>query len=147
LTINYIFFLFANKISGNGKHYRFSDKNYAEKLLTQFKYYTAGIFKGDKAPFPVNEKRKFNPLQHFAYIAVMYGVLPVLFITGWGLFFPETTVTKIFGVSGLFLTDLLHIIVGFVISMFVIIHIYFCMLGTNIFASFKSMINGWVEVH
>jgi thiosulfate reductase cytochrome b subunit len=147
LTINYIFFLFANRISGNGKHYKFSEKNYVQKLLTQFKYYTVGIFKGDKAPFPVNLERKFNPLQHFAYIAVMYGMLPVIFITGWGMFFPELVVTRIFGISGLFLTDLIHIIIGFAISMFVIIHIYFCMLGTSILSSFKSMINGWVEVH
>jgi thiosulfate reductase cytochrome b subunit len=147
LTINYLFFLFANRISGNGKHYKFSEKNYVGKLLTQFKYYTVGIFKGEKAPFPVNEERKFNPLQHFTYIAVMYGILPIIFITGWGMFFPEIVVTRIFGISGLFLTDLIHIIAGFTVSVFVIVHIYFCTLGTSIFASFKSMINGWAEVH
>jgi thiosulfate reductase cytochrome b subunit len=147
LTINYIFFLIANRLSGNGKHYKFSEKNYAEKLLSQFKYYTSGIFNGAKAPFPVNSERKFNPLQHFAYISIMYGVLPLIFITGWAMFFPEIVITRIFGISGLFLTDLIHIIAGFLVSMFLIVHIYFCMLGTNIFASFKSMISGWVEVH
>jgi thiosulfate reductase cytochrome b subunit len=147
LSINYLFFLFANKLSGNGKHYKFSEKNYGGKLLSQFKYYTSGIFNGSKAPFPVSYQRKFNPLQHFAYIAVMYGMLPIIFITGWAMFFPEIIISRIFGISGLFLTDLVHIIVGFSISMFVIIHIYFCMLGTTIFSSFKSMINGWVEVH
>jgi thiosulfate reductase cytochrome b subunit len=38
-------------------------------------------------------------------------------------------------------------VVGFMISMFLIVHIYFCLLGTSLLASFKSMINGWVEVH
>ena len=147
LSINYLFFLFANRLSGNGKHYKFSEKNYAGKLLTQFKYYTVGIFNGSKPPFPVNEKRKFNPLQHFAYIAVMYGMLPIILITGWAMFFPEFIITSIFGISGLFLTDLIHIVIGFSISMFLIIHIYFSMLGTNILSSFKSMINGWVEIH
>jgi thiosulfate reductase cytochrome b subunit len=147
LSVNYLFFLFANRLSGNATHYRFSEKNYTGKLLAQFKYYTSGIFKGTQAPFPVSKERKFNPLQHFAYIAVMYGMVPIVVITGWGLLFPETTVTRIFGISGLFLTDLLHIIVGFSISMFMIIHIYFCTMGTSISASFKSMINGWAEVH
>ena len=63
------------------------------------------------------------------------------------IFFPELVISKIFGISGLFLTDLVHIVVGFMISMFLIVHVYFCLLGTNLLSSFKSMINGWAEVH
>jgi thiosulfate reductase cytochrome b subunit len=147
LVINYLFFIIANRFSGNWRYYKFSQKNYVGKLLDQFRYYTSGIFKGAKAPFPVNTKRKFNPLQHFTYIVVMYVFLPIILVTGCGMFFPELVITRIFGISGLFLTDLVHILAGFVISMFLIVHIYFCLLGTNLFASFKSMINGWVEVH
>jgi thiosulfate reductase cytochrome b subunit len=147
LTLNYLFFLIANKVSDNGKHYRFSEKKYFGKLFAQFGYYTFGIFKGEKAPFPVNSERKFNPLQHFAYIVVMFFLLPLILISGWGLFFPEIVFSRVFGISGLFLTDLVHIMAGFVISMFMIVHIYFCMLGTNLLSSFKSIINGWVEVH
>jgi thiosulfate reductase cytochrome b subunit len=147
LVINYVFFLVSNRLTGNSRHYKFSQKNYVGKLFDQFRYYTSGIFKGQKAPFPVTHERKFNPLQHFTYIVVMYVMLPVITITGCGLFFPDFVISRIFGISGLFLTDLIHILAGFIISMFLIVHIYFCMLGTNIFASFKSMINGWVEVH
>jgi thiosulfate reductase cytochrome b subunit len=147
LIINYLFFLILNRLSGNLKHYKIPKKGYAGMLLTQFHYYTVGIFRGDKAPFPVNHSRKFNPLQHFTYIVVMYVLLPLIFITGAGMFFPELVVSRVFGISGLFLTDLIHIQVGFIISMFMIVHIYFCLLGTNLFASFKSMISGWVEVH
>jgi thiosulfate reductase cytochrome b subunit len=147
LVINYLFFVIANKLTGNNKYYKIPRKNYIKNLLTQFRYYTYGIFKGAKAPFPVSKSRKFNPLQHFTYIVVMYILLPMLIITGCGLFFPGIVIFKVFGISGLFLTDLLHIIVGFAISMFLIVHIYFCMLGTTLLASFKSMINGWAEVH
>jgi thiosulfate reductase cytochrome b subunit len=147
LAINYLFFIIANRFTGNRKYYQFPRKKYVGNLMIQFRYYTSGIFRGEKAPFPVSTERKFNPLQHFAYISVMYFFLPVLLITGFGMFFPGLVIFKIFGVSGLFLTDLAHIIVGFIITMFLIVHVYFCMLGTSVLASFRSMINGWAEVH
>jgi thiosulfate reductase cytochrome b subunit len=147
LVLNYVFFVLANKLTGNSRFYKFSRKNYTGMLFEQFRYYTSGIFRGQKAPFPVSHERKFNPLQHITYVVIMYVMLPAIILTGCGMFFPGLVINRIFGISGLFLTDLIHIIVGFVISLFLIIHIYFCLLGTTILASFKSMINGWVEVH
>jgi thiosulfate reductase cytochrome b subunit len=147
LTLNYLFFLIGNKLSGNGKHYNPSRKNNFSNLIVQFKYYASGIFKGEKPPFPVSKELKFNPLQQIAYLVVMYGLLPLIFISGWGMFFPEIVPTRVFGISGLFLTDLIHVVAGFIVSMFMVVHIYFCMLGTTVFSSFRSMINGWVEIH
>jgi thiosulfate reductase cytochrome b subunit len=63
------------------------------------------------------------------------------------MLFPEIIVQKVFGVSGLFLTDLVHIITGFIISLFLIVHVYFCTMGIKLTSLFKGMINGWVEVH
>jgi thiosulfate reductase cytochrome b subunit len=147
LVINYVLFVIANRLSDNGKFYKFPRKNYMSNLVVQFKYYTYGIFRGAKAPFPINPGRKFNPLQHFTYIVVMYFLLPIIMITGCGMFFPELVISKIFGISGLFLTDLVHIVVGFAISMFLVVHLYFCLLGTSLLASFRSMISGWADVH
>jgi thiosulfate reductase cytochrome b subunit len=110
-------------------------------------YYLGGIFKNAKAPFPINQERKFNPIQQISYVSVMYILVPVVFVTGWALLFPEVVIRQIFGVSGLLLTDVLHITVGFLISLFLLIHIYFCTTGTRISSAFKSMINGWAEVH
>jgi thiosulfate reductase cytochrome b subunit len=147
LIINYIFFLIANRVTGNRQHYRINEKNYTGLLLTQFNYYTRGIFKGEKVPFPVSNERKFNPLQQFTYIIIMYGLLPLIIITGLGLMFPGIVIPRIFGISGLFLTDLLHIIAGFVITLFIIVHIYFCTLGLKPISLFKSIITGWTEIH
>ncbi len=147
LSINYLFFLIVNRFSGNRKHYRIAERGYIDMLLTQFRYYTVGIFKKEKAPFPVNEERKFNPLQQFSYIIIMYGCLPVILITGWAMLFPEIIIQNVFGISGLFLTDLLHIIIGFTVSLFLVVHVYFCTMGMTMTSLFKGMINGWVEVH
>jgi thiosulfate reductase cytochrome b subunit len=147
LSINYVFFLVANRISGNRQHYRISEKNYMGLLITQFNYYIRGVFKGANTPFPVSKERKFNPLQQFTYIIIMYGLLPLIIITGLGLMFPEIVIPRVFGISGLFLTDLLHIIAGFTITLFMIVHIYFSTLGLRPSSLFRAMINGWVEVH
>jgi thiosulfate reductase cytochrome b subunit len=75
----------------------------------------------------------------------MYIALPLLIISGLGLMFPETTITRVFGVSGLILTDILHITLGFLVSVFLIIHIYTCTLGSMPFSLFRGIITGYHE--
>ncbi|MGB8491873.1 MAG: hypothetical protein WCE64_12525, partial [Bacteroidales bacterium] len=62
-----------------------------------------------------------------------------------GLLLPEITITRFLGVSGLILTDLLHITMGFLLSIFMIIHIYTCTLGSKPLTLFRGMITGFHE--
>jgi len=71
----------------------------------------------------------------------------VVFVTGWVLLYPETIPTTILGTSGLHLTDLFHIISGFIISVFLVIHIYFCTIGKKPVSNFRSILNGYHEPH
>ncbi len=107
------------------------------------KYYSWGMFKGEKHPFPVTEERKFNPLQKFTYVLAMYMAFPLLIISGIGLLLPEITITTFLGISGLILTDILHITMGFFLSIFMIIHIYTCTLGARPTSLFWGMISGY----
>ena len=100
-------------------------------------------FKGEKHPFPVTEESKFNPLQKVSYVLAMYVAVPLLIISGIGLFFPEITIKSFFGVSGLILTDILHITIGFFLSVFLIIHIYTCTLGAKPTSLFRGIITGY----
>lgn len=145
ITINYIIFVMGNVLTKNGKHYRINWRSIWKDLLIQFKYYSYGMFKGEKHPFPVTEESKFNPLQKFVYVFAMFAGLPLLIFSGAGLLFPEITIKGIFGVSGLILTDVLHITTGFFLSVFMIVHIYTCTLGSKPVTLFKSMINGYHE--
>ncbi len=113
------------------------------RIVKQFRYYSYGIFKNEAPPFPVTADRKFNPLQKLSYVIVMYVFMPLLIISGLALLFPDYIPTQIFSRSGIHLTDLIHITAGFVLSMFMIVHIYLCTIGKTPFANFKSMINGW----
>ena len=145
LTANYLIFFIGNIISGNGKHYREPLKNLDKKYYLQVKYYISGFFKREKPPYPVTEKNKFNPSQAISYAVAMYIGVPLLLITGWGLLFPETILSRVFGVSGLVLTDLLHVITGFLMSVFMFVHIYICTIGKNPFGNFRAIITGWSE--
>jgi len=145
LTINYIIFVIGNSATENGKYYRTGKKNFITDLGIQLKYYSWGIFKGEKHPFPVTENRKFNPLQKFSYVLAMYVAFPLLIISGLGLMFPETILNRVLGISGLLLTDILHITMGFFLSVFMLIHIYTCTLGARPSSLFKSMISGFHE--
>ncbi len=147
LVFNYLVFLTGNIVSKNNRHYKIKKESFWADLFTQFKFYAFGMFRKEKHPFPVTENQKFNPLQKISYVMVMYLGMPVIIITGIGLLLPEITIKQFFGVSGLLITDLLHIIVGFVLSVFLVIHIYTCTLGDKPGTLFRSMINGYHEEH
>jgi len=143
LVINYIIFVTCNLLTKNGQYYKIGKKNFLADLGKQLKYYSLGMFKGEKHPFPVTEARKFNPLQKLTYVLSMYIAVPLLIISGIGLLFPEITITVFFGVSGLILTDILHITMGFFLSIFMVIHIYTCTLGAKPTSLFWGMISGY----
>ncbi len=147
LTISYLVFIPANIISKNNRFYKFSRKGFIRENAEQFKYYTRGMFLKQKPPFPITEERKFNPLQKTSYLIVLFVLMPLIIITGWGLLFPEITISQFLGISGLHITNFLHLIVGFFISVFLLVHIYFSTIGTTTWSHFKAMITGWHEKH
>lgn len=147
LTFNYGVFLIGNTLTTNGVYYRKWRKNIWKKLWEQAYFYAIGIFKGDPHPFPVTRKQKFNPLQKVSYVFAMYVGMPLLIVSGIALMFPEKISLTLFNISGLLFYDTLHIVVGFVLSIFLLIHLYTCTLGEKPGTLFKSMVNGYHEEH
>lgn len=147
LSVNYIFFLAGSIVTPNGKYYKLSFKGLFSRLRIQFMYYTFGIFKHEKPPFPVTKESKFNPLQQFTYVIAMFMLVPIVIITGWALLYPEVVLTKIMGGSGLKVNDFIHVIIGFLVSFFMFVHIYFCTIGATFASNFRSMITGFHESH
>ena len=143
LTASYLIFFIGNIISGNRKHYRLEWRGLKKRMSIQLRYYLSGYFKKQSPPFPVSSESKFNPLQAVTYVMAMYIGLPLVVITGFGLLFPETVLEGIFGLNGFVLTDLIHVIMGFLLSIFMIIHIYLCTMGVHPGCNFKSILTGW----
>ena len=143
LTAGYVIFVIGNAFTPNGRYYRIQKESFWSDLMKQLRYYSYGMFKGEKHPFPVTLERKFNPLQKFSYVMAMYVGMPLLIISGIVLLFPEIAIDNVFGVSGLVLNDVLHITTGFFLSVFMVIHIYTCTLGAKPSSLFRGMISGY----
>lgn len=147
ITVAYVFFVICFVFSPNRKYYYFRIKGLRRALLKQIQYYTFGVFKGENPPFPITEDQKFNPLQKVTYIGIIFILFPVLIVTGLSLLIPELIVDNVFGIGGTLLTALLHAASGFLVSMFLIIHLYFATMGATFMSNFKSIINGYHEIH
>ncbi len=147
LTVLFLVFLLGVMFTWAGKFYWMEYKGFWKRMYLQFRYYVYGIFRGETAPIPVSEDRKFNPIQHLSYNLIQFIAVPLVMITGWALLFPEAIILNVFGYSGILLTSLLHVIMGFVISIFLLIHLYFITVGHTLTSGLKSMLDGYHLVH
>jgi len=146
VTLSYLCYFIGNLISKNGRFYLFNLKGFFKRLIKQSVYYAWGMFHGMEHPFPLSAKRKFNPLQQFIYVSVMYIVVPLVITSGIALFFPAIIIEKIYGLSGVFVTAIIHAAMGFFISIFLIIHLYVASIGKSPLDNFKSMISGFHHI-
>lgn len=145
LIFDYLLFIIGNTISKNGRHYRIQLKGLTDRLISQFRYYTYGVFKNESAPFPVTKKMKFNPIQQVTYFITMYVFMPLLFITGLPMLFSGAFIRQLLGSNAFFVTDMLHIVIGYFLSLFLVIHVYFCTFGAKPYSNFKSIVTGYHE--
>ena len=146
VALNYLLFLFGNMFTSNKKFYIIKPRNFIKRPMKQAYYYAWGMFKGMKAPYPLSEKRKFNPLQKYFYLMVMYLAVPLVIVSGFALLFPELIFDEIYNISGVLITAVLHSVMGFFISIFLIIHLYVASIGKSPLSNFKSIINGWHHI-
>lgn len=147
VTLNYLLFFIGNIVTKNISFYLIKPKGFFKRLIKQANYYMYGMFRGMKSPFPLSERRKFNPLQKFAYVMVMYIFVPFVIISGFALLFPEIIIEKIYSLSGVLLTAVSHSVAGFFISIFLIVHLYVASIGKSPLENFKSIITGWHNIH
>jgi len=147
VTLSYIVYFFGNLFTSNGTFYIVKPSGFWKRPIKQATYYAWGMFHGMKPPYPISEKRKFNPLQKYAYILVMYLFMPLVIASGIALLFPEIIIDKIYAFSGVFITAVLHSAMGFFISIFLIVHLYIASIGKSPLENFKSIVTGWHHIH
>lgn len=143
ISINYLIFVIGNLFTSNGKQYKMKTRGLFKRLFDQSIFYLFGMFKKQDPPFNITVENKFNPLQRFIYSTAMYIGFPIIIASGFALLFPEIIISQIFGLSGILITALIHVIIGFILSLFLFIHVYVCTIGASISSNFKSMITGW----
>jgi thiosulfate reductase cytochrome b subunit len=143
LILVWLIFVIGNFVSENGKHYRIKFKGLISGLIKQSYYYAIGIFKGDAHPFHVSTEMKFNSLQQLSYIGVMYGLMPILILTGLFFLFPAYLPEKLLGIDSFWVIAIAHLVVAYLLILFMVVHIYIITTGETVFSNLQAMLTGW----
>lgn len=148
ITVFYVFYLGANAVTGNWRQYIPPVAGLMDELNAQNAYVAVDIFKGRPPPLVPTRERKFNALQQMTYILVMYAAMPALIASGFLFLFPEVLPATLFGLPGLLPVAVFHYCLGFLLTLFLLGHVYMGTMGTTAGAGFRMMITGWhVERH
>jgi thiosulfate reductase cytochrome b subunit len=124
------------------KQYIPAPEDFTIGIPTQSTYYFARIFFGDPAPFDPTPEAKFNALQKTTYFGIMFVLVPLQIITGVLLWDLERFHALIEALGGVRVIDAFHIILAYIFTAFLIVHIYLATLGHTFFSHFKAMIVG-----
>ncbi|NDV18209.1 cytochrome B [Pseudodesulfovibrio sp. JC047] len=138
----FFFFVFWMFVTHEYKQYIPTTK----KLFEVVRYYSSGIFKGEDHPVHKSLSAKHNPMQRLTYLGLTAILLPFQMVTGflywgynnwadWGLSFLSLRVVAV-----------LHLIGGFALLIFLIIHVYMTTTGHSVTAHVAAMFSGWEEV-
>ncbi|GIX07492.1 MAG: hypothetical protein KatS3mg115_1895 [Candidatus Poribacteria bacterium] len=146
LALLYLGFLIGNAVSGNWRYYVPPCRGLFRGVRKQLHYYLVGIFRGEPHPFHPSERSKFNPLQQVAYLVVMYVLMPLLVGTGVLLLFPEWAPERVLGWGGVWPMAVAHSGVAFLLTLFLVAHLYLATTGERVAENFCAMVRGWHEV-
>ena len=137
----WIFAIFWHVTTGEWRHYIPT----TDKVLVVANYYASGIFRGEPHPFKPSSLNKHNPLQRLTYLGVLLCVSPLLWITGWLLYFYGDWKAWGFETLSLETVAVLHTVGAFLMLAFLISHLYLVTTGRTPTAHLKAMVTGWEE--
>ncbi len=136
----WVFFVARCVISGHIAHYVPKDIRVLHSAVIQLRYYGFGMFRGD-AP-PLSPGLRNNHAQQLAYATVMFILMPLSIGSGVLLLFPILSPEHALGRPGLWPMAMLHLATGYLLTLFVIVHVYLATTGETFFALFREIIVG-----
>jgi thiosulfate reductase cytochrome b subunit len=133
------------------RHILAFDHRYLAPLFTHDKwmwrvarFYTYGVFKGERHPYRKAYWRKHNPLQALGYLGLKLFLFPAIWISGMLYLLYAVWGTAASGES-LMWAALIHTAAAFAILVFVIAHIYLLTIGHSFRKHVMPMISGFDE--
>jgi thiosulfate reductase cytochrome b subunit len=146
LIVNAGLALFYHLASGEIRQYLPRPVGFFDQAILQAKFYARGIFRHDPHPFTKIPKRKLNPLQQVTYLALLNVLLPLQIVTGalmWGAQrWPELT-ASLGGLGGL---APVHTAISWLLTTFILLHVYLTTTGATPVSSVRAMMLGWEDV-
>lgn len=140
-----IFAIFWHVVTGEWKQYIPTTK----KLAEQIRFYSIGMFKGEKHPTKKTEVKKLNPLQRLVYLSFKLILIPLTVISGIIYMFQKTIDRNdIVVVSNFSLESIAfwHTLGAFLLMVFLVVHVYMTTTGHTPTSNIQAMITGYEDL-
>jgi thiosulfate reductase cytochrome b subunit len=140
-----VFAIFWHFVTGEWRQYIPT----ANKLYDQIRFYTVGMFKGEKHPVNKTEVRKLNPLQRLVYLSFKLILIPVTVISGIFYMFHKTIdKNNIVVISDISLESLAfwHTLGAILLMVFLVVHVYMTTTGHTPTSNIEAMITGYEDL-
>ncbi len=116
-------------------------------MLQVARFYAYGVFKGEEHPYDKVLWRKHNPLQAATYFALKWFVFPAVWVTGLLYLTYNAWADMVAGSTAIIaVVANLHLLAGYVIAAFIIVHVYLLTVGHGFRSHVKPMITGYDEI-
>lgn len=140
-----IFAIFWHLVTGEWRQYIPTTK----KLVAQIRFYSIGMFKGEKHPTKKTEVKKMNPLQRLVYLGFKLVLVPVTVISGMLYMFHKTIDRNDMVVISNFSLENIafwHTLGAILLMVFLIVHVYMTTTGNTPTSNIQAMITGYEEL-
>ncbi len=140
-----IFAIFWHVVTGEWRQYIPT----TSKLMDQIKFYSFGMFRGEKHPTNKSEVKKLNPLQRITYLGFKLVLIPVTVISGVLYMFHKTidqnnlVVVRNISLEGI---AFWHTLGAFLLMVFLVIHVYMTTTGHTPTSNIQAMITGFEDL-
>jgi thiosulfate reductase cytochrome b subunit len=147
LAVLYGIHLIVISATGYWRHYIPVAHGLWRRVKAQVAYYAIGMGRDESRAAPSLGETRFNVLQQLTYLMVVFGLLPLLIVTGLiYLYYPAFVPEKVLDLAGLWPIALAHYALGILGTAYLIIHIYMATVGRpNAGASLRLMLTGRAE--
>jgi thiosulfate reductase cytochrome b subunit len=140
-----IFSIFWHLVTGEWRQYIPTTK----KLGEQIRFYSVGMFKGEKHPTKKSELKKLNPLQRLVYLGFKLLLVPITVISGILYMFHKTIDrNEIVVISDFSLGSLAfwHTLGAFMLMVFLVVHVYMTTTGHTPVSNIQAMLTGYEDL-
>jgi len=115
-------------------------------LRAVLRFYAWGVFRGEEHPYQKRLRQRHNPLQAASYLALKLVLFPAIWSTGIVYLLHGAWMHLDPGGQGLWLVANLHVLAGFAIAAFVVVHVYLLTIGHGFREHVRPMITGFETV-
>lgn len=141
LVVLIAFTMFWHATTGEGRQFVPTRARFAD----QVRFYTSGIFRGERAGEVRSPESKFNPVQKAAYFSLLIAIFPLQVGAGLVYLAAPWWPDAVQRLGGLRAVALAHTAGAYAMACFLIVHLYMLSTDKGVGSHLRAMLTGWAE--